>query len=135
MGVLKRKARRDGRGFSVRTFDTINPDFYPKPVIEEKTAQPRVKPNLRPRDPDYLTEDELVQAHGRCSSLMHAANPYGPGIDYGFFDQRFPEWRAKVINLLNCHLLRVPGDTGLYLVHMQEEGKEGVTCYKFGRMG
>jgi hypothetical protein len=111
----------------------INPDFYPKPVIEEKTAQPEVKSNLRPRDPDYLTKDELVQAHGRCGSLMHAANPYGRGIDYAFFNRCFPEWRAKTINLLNCHQLHVPGDTGFYLVHMQEEGKDGVTWYKFGR--
>jgi hypothetical protein len=47
--------------------------------------------------------------------------------------QAFPEWRTKTVNLLNCHRLRVPGDSGFYLVHMQEEGKEGVTWYKFGR--
>ena len=80
----------------------LNPDFYPQPVIEEKGDKPGVKSNLRPRDSDYLTEDELVQAHGRCGSLMHAANPYGRWIDYGFFDQSFPEWRTRTVNLLNC---------------------------------
>jgi hypothetical protein len=111
----------------------LNPDFYPRPIIEEEASQPGIKSNWRDRAADYLTEDELIGAHGRCGSLMHAANPYGRGIDYAFFDRSFPEWRTKTTNLLSCHLLRIPGDTGVFLVHMQEDGKDGVTWYKFGR--
>ena len=59
----------------VKRLRQINPHFYPEPVIQIPSDKPGVKMDLAPRQPDYLTEESLVEAHGRCGSLMHAANP------------------------------------------------------------
>jgi hypothetical protein len=78
-----------------------NPNFYPRPVVEEPTDQLGVRHALKERGPDYLTQDVLIEAHGRCGSLMHSANPFGQQIDYGYYLERFPVWMHRVINLLN----------------------------------
>jgi hypothetical protein len=49
---------------------------------------------------------------------MHAANPYGKEIDYGFFEVSFPGWLTSTVNLLNAHKVHLPGDNGFYLVQM-----------------
>ncbi len=117
----------------VKNLRRINPLFYPKPVVEVPADQPGVRHALKDRAHDYLTEDELVAAHGRCGSLMHAANPFGQPIDYGLFQRSFPEWMTKIINLLNNHQVHLVGDTGFYLFHMKEEGHEEVRWYRFQR--
>jgi hypothetical protein len=109
----------------------INPDFYPKPVIEKKSDQPGIVSSLSDRDQDYLTQSDLVAAHGRCGGLMHAANPFGEPIDYGFYLTNFPIWRTKIMNLLNIHHVHLLGDSGFYLFHMKEEGHNEVRYYRF----
>ena len=116
----------------VKRLRIINPDFYPSPVVQVNSEVPGVKRDLLPRGPDYLTENDLIVAHGRCGSLMHASNPYGEGIDYGFFESTFPVWRSKIVNLLNVHQIRLPGDTGFYLVQMGSKD-ERVSCTPFAR--
>jgi hypothetical protein len=100
----------------------MNSNFYPEPLIEVPSSIPGVKNDLRNRNHDYLTEGDLITAHGRCGSLLHAANPFGRGIDYNYYKQSFPEWLTKIINLLNCHKVHLPGDTDFYLFHMKEDG-------------
>ena len=118
----------------VKNLRKINPLFYPKPVVEVPTDQPGARHGLKDRDQDYLTEGDLVTAHGRCGSLMHAANPFGQPIDYEFFQGNFPVWMTKTINLLNNHQVHLVGDTGFYLFHMKEEGHEEVKWYRFERV-
>ena len=109
----------------------INPGFYPKPVIEVPANQPGVVNALKDRDQDYLTEDDLIEAHGRCGALMHGANPYGRPIDYAYYQRSFNTWKTKIVNLLNNHQVRLPGDPGFYLFHMKEDGHEEVRWYRF----
>jgi hypothetical protein len=40
--------------------------------------------------------------------------------------------RAKLIRLLNCHQVHLVGETGFWLIHMQENGDEDVHFYQFG---
>ncbi|HEY1424066.1 MAG TPA: hypothetical protein VGF20_11475 [Candidatus Acidoferrum sp.] len=109
----------------------VNSNFYPQPVIEAPADQPGVRHALKKRGPDYLTQEDLIEAHGRCGSLMHAANPFGSPIDYDFYLRNFPVWLNKTINLLNNHEVRLPGDSGFYLFHMKEEGHEEIRWYRF----
>lgn len=111
----------------------INPRFYPEPVVQVASAKPGVKTDLVPRQSDYLTEDGLVGAHGRCGLLMHAANPYGRETDYVFFEASFPGWLEKTVNLLNAHIVHPPGESGFYLVQMGRE--ELPTWTPFARSG
>jgi hypothetical protein len=114
----------------------INPEFYPKPVLEVQSNQPGVLHELKDRDPDYLTQDELIVAHGRCGALMHAANPFAAPVDYAFYQKNFSVWMTRTINLLNNHKVHLLGDSGYWHFHMQEEGKGNeVSYYRFEPMG
>jgi hypothetical protein len=115
----------------VKRLRLINPKFYPRPVEELPSQDPRAERQLQYRFGDYLTEQELVEAHGRCGSLMHAANPYGAPIQYDYFQKQFPTWRQRTMNLLNNHQVHLPGVPGFWLLHMQERGHNEVAYYRF----
>lgn len=121
-------------GRLIKNLRKINPNFYPKPIIEMSSERPELVRELKDRDQDYLTQGELSVAHGKCGSLMHAANPFAKPIDYPFFQKIFTEWLTKIVNLLNCHQVHLPGDSGFWLLHMEEEGKGNeVSWYRFER--
>jgi hypothetical protein len=123
-------------GKLLENLERINPDFYPKPVLEIPSAQPGVVNNLKDRGRDYLTQGELIVAHRKCGALMHAENPFGKRIDYEYFEKNYPRWNTKIINLLNIHKVHLLGDTGFWLFHMQEEGKGNeVSWYRFEQCG
>lgn len=115
----------------VKNLRKINPNFYPKPMVEVPSEDPLAVHALKDRDPDYLTQAELVEAHGRCGALMHAANPFGPPIDYSFFSETFPVWLARLMNLLNNHQIQLVGDPGFWLIHMKEDSDDEVHWYRF----
>lgn len=115
----------------VKNLRKMNPNFYPKPVVEVPSEDPRALHALKNRDPDYLTEAELVEAHGRCGALMHAANPFATAIDYPFYQRNFPIWLTRVMNLLNNHQIQLLGDPGFWLVHMKEQSDDEVHWYRF----
>ena len=66
---------------------------------------------------------------------MHAANPFGKAIDYDGLMAEMPAWRTKIINLLNCHKIKLVNDENMYLVHMQEARDNKVHVYTFERLG
>ena len=115
----------------VKGLRRINPMFYPKPVVEVDSKDPRAVKQLQDRIGDYLTEDELIEAHGRCGSLMHAANPYGAPIPYDYFQNHFPKWLQRTMNLLNSHQVHLQGVPVFWLIHMQEHGHNEVAYYRF----
>jgi hypothetical protein len=121
-------------GKLLKNLRKINPNFYPKPVIELSSNSPGVEFELKERDHDYLTQGELAVAHGKCGSLMHAANPFAKPIDYEAYRQAFQSWQTKIVNLLNCHQVQLPDDPGFWLIHMLEDGKgKEVNWYRFER--
>ena len=124
-------AKHWNAGELLKSLSAINPQFYPVPVVELPTDQPGVKHQLKERDPDYLTKDNFVELYGRCGVIMHAANPFGRGINYEFYKANLPLWRQQIINLLNNHQIRLKDSHYFYLIHMQEERDEKVHFYKF----
>jgi len=121
----------------VKRLRQISPMFYPKPVIETPSSDPKAKSHLLNRVGDYLTEDELVEAHGRIGSLMHAANPYGSPIKYDYFQKHFPDWLQRTMNLLNSHQVHLPADPGFWLLHMHEPQRKEheIAYYRFEPLG
>jgi len=117
----------------LKSLSAINPEFYPVPVVELPSDQPGVKHQLKERDPDYLTREKFVELYGRCGVIMHAANPFGRGINYEFYKANLPLWRQQIINLLNNHQIRLKDSHEFYLIHMKEERDEKVHFYKFER--
>lgn len=115
----------------IKNLRRVNSNFYPKPVIETPTTDPRATHQLKNRPEDYLTEDALVEAHGRCGVLMHAANPFGNAVQYHDYQRKFSVWLTQIMNLLNNHQVHLLGDVGFYLFHMKEHGHEEVRWYRF----
>jgi hypothetical protein len=119
----------------MKNLKRINPDFYPKPIVEVPTKNPSVLHELKYRQGDFLSVDELVTEHGRCGALMHSANPFGVLIDYEYFAANFQTWYTRIINLLNNHEIRLVNDTGMFIVHMCEVGHDEVRAYRSEPVG
>lgn len=111
----------------------INSKFYPVPIIKEQSDEVGLKRNLVDRPNDYLTKEEFIKVYKKCGSIMHASNPLGRKIGYEYYKKNLPEWRQKVLNLLNTHKIHLLNETGFYLIHMKEEKDDKVHFYTFGR--
>jgi hypothetical protein len=96
-----------------------NPNFYPKPIDRIANSAPDIKDEWLDVTSGYLTLDELVEAHGRIGSLMHANNPFREEPLLNEIEEMFPIWREKLIRLLNNHTIRFPGDESILYVGMQ----------------
>lgn len=117
--------------YLLKDLERINSDFYPKPVVEKPSEEPQVKNQLANRDNDYLTKKEFIKIYKKCAAIMHASNPLGRKIGYEYYKKSIPEWRQKIINLLNNHQVHLLGHKGFYLIHMKEDRDEKVHFYEF----
>ena len=116
-------------GELLKKLERVNPDFYPIPIRELPPDREGTKSKWVPRDPDYLSKEDFIEVYGRCGVLMHAANPFGSGIDYTYYQQKVPIWRSQIMNLLNSHVIRLVNEPGLWLIHMKEERDDKVHHY------
>lgn len=112
----------------------VNPGFYPKPTEERPSLTLGGKNELVDITDNYLTQEDFVKIYKKCGGMLHATNPYGSKIGYEYFEKSFPEWRDKVIRLLNCHKVHLIGQTGFWLIHMQEAGDNEIHFYEFARV-
>jgi hypothetical protein len=109
----------------------INPDFYPRPVVEIPLEGPGPKTKLEDRKPDYLSKQQFLDAYDQCSEIIQAANPYDSPTAYEDHKHKLPLWRNQIINLLNSHQIRLVNQLGFYLIHMKEEQDDKIHFYEF----
>ena len=88
--VYRDFAKHWNAGDLVKNLESINPNFYPFPVVEMPSTDPNVKAKLEQRSADYLKKDAFVEVYGRCGVLMHAANPFGKGTKYEYYRTNLP---------------------------------------------
>ncbi len=119
----------------LKDVESLNPNFYPLPLIEEPLKNPRIKNELVDMEAGFMTRDELIEVHGRCANLLHARNPFGKDVDYSYYERMVPEWIKRIMKLLNCHQIKLLDDNHFYLVHMKEEGDDYVHMYTFEEVG
>jgi hypothetical protein len=117
----------------LKDVESLNPNFYPRPIIEVASKNPGVKSDFIDMEAGFMHRAELIKVHGQCGNALHARNPYGKPFDYGVYEKLVPVWIERIIKLLNCHQIRLLDSTRFYLVHMQEEASEGVCTYTFQR--
>lgn len=117
--------------YLLKDMERVNPGFYPKPMVEQSSDDPKVKGHLVGRGNDYLTKKEFIKIYKKCGAIMHASNPMGRKISYEYYKKSIPEWKKKMMNLLNNHQIRLLGHKGFYLIHMKEERDEKVHFYEF----
>jgi len=116
----------------IKDIERINPDFYPKPIFEKPSNLEGVVNELIDIKEGYLSKEDFIKVYDNCGKILHAENPLGNGIDYKYYEQHIPIWMEKIKVLLNSHTIKLLNDKNMYLVHMQENGKEGSTVYVFG---
>lgn len=121
--------------YLLKDIERINPHFYPKPIIEVASTNPSRKSDWQERAPDYLTRDEFVRLYKRCGGILHADNPLGRKTNYPALYSQMSQWRTKILNLLNCHHIRLVGDKNIYLIHMKEDRDDKVHGYIFSPIG
>jgi hypothetical protein len=112
----------------------LNPDFYPVPIIVTPDPGPGIKSEFADRKEGFLTASQLITAHGRCGNLLHAANPFGKGIDYEFYYQSFVEWQTLVIGLLNFHKVQLPNEPYFWFIQMGDFSNDNVSYNIFTRV-
>jgi hypothetical protein len=115
----------------LKELEQVNPDFYPVPIVENPSKTPGIVMEHKKREGDFLTKSDFAEVYGRCGVMAHAANPFGKGIDYPYYQQQLPVWRTKVLRLLNSHEIRLVNTPGLYVIHMREDQDDKVHWYKF----
>ena len=95
----------------------------------------RAKNKLVDMQTGFMTRDELIEVHGKCGNLLHAQNPFGKDIDYGYYEKNVPRWMEQIRKLLNCHQIKLLNGNRFYLVHMKEERDDYVHMYTFEGIG
>jgi hypothetical protein len=117
--------------FLLNALEKINPDFYPRPIIEQAS---KLNSTLEyvPRQNDYLTRVEFEKAYEKCGSMLHAHNPFRQSTPYEYFEKAIPKWRMEIINLLNMHSVRLlDEESSFWLIQMHVLGSNEVHYTKF----
>ena len=118
-------------GRLLRDLERINPNFYPKPIVEVPSKTPGVVNELQERGPDYLTKAEFEKLYDECGAIMHSRNPYGQPVDYVWYQQQLREWYRKIMNLLNSHQIHLVHHPGFFLIHMKVDQDDEVHFFEF----
>lgn len=117
--------------YLLRDMERVNPDFYPHPIVEVPSKEPGAKMEWQDKKDGFLTKKEFLKLYEKCGAIMHAGNPYGSQVDYGYYETNIQGWLNKIIGLLNSHSIRLVGDPNLYLIHMREANHKRVRHYVF----
>lgn len=87
---------------TIKRIKNANPQFYPIPVtVTDKNNRPGL---IHYKGNDFLTELELISAHGTCNDYLHASNPYAQPKDFNAVRQQFDFWFSKTNRLLETHI-------------------------------
>ena len=106
----------------VEVLERVNPRFYPEPSNSEPLGDEHLADyNLQPVT-DYLTRDDFILLFDQCSDLLHAANPYAEDQPQEGQHEEFlgeaPNWRRRVISLLNHHQIHPLDTDTMFIVQM-----------------
>ena len=100
----------------------IHPNFFPVPLPSWREKLDFMQGLTE----DSLTEDEFVELYEHCGGILHARNPYRAEIDYNKEYQNVITYVAKIVNLLNVHLINLYECPDVYMITMVTPGTEAV---------
>ena len=115
----------------LKDVESLNPNFYPLPIVEVPSRNTRVKMELLSMKAGFMKRDELIQVHRECGKRLHAQNPFGKDVDYDYYEKMIPKWMERIGKLLSCHQIKLLNGNRFYLVHMKEEKDDQVHMYTF----
>ncbi len=119
----------------LKQVESINPEFYPVPIEEKLSEDPRVKAELENKTSGFLTKDMFSELYDKkCGLILHADNPLKKQTNCEELWDESPVWKMRIMELLNTHQINLVGHEGFYLVHMQEENHKSVHMYQFEKI-
>ena len=118
-------------GRILKDIEKINPRFYPEPIVEKQSSEPKIKTDLQPVKEGYLTKKDFIEVYNKCGAILHADNPFGSKTDYSYYDRNISTWITKIVKLLNTHIIYLLDDPNFYLIHLKEERDDKVHGYTF----
>ncbi len=116
----------------LQDIERLNPDFYPKPIVELPSAEKNVTSILEDKKTGFLTREEFPKVYEKCGKFLHSYNPFGSQPEAAYYEKNIPIWLDKIIGLLSCHLIRLKGATNFFLIHMKEDRDDYAHGYDFG---
>lgn len=114
----KRFSKYWNASLMLKDIERINPDFFPKPIIQRKCEESGIHVEWEDRPNDYMTKEKFVQVYDKCGAILHSDNPFGSKVDYDYYQSALPGWRMELVNLLNVHTIKLVDDRNLYLFQM-----------------
>ena len=98
-------------GELIKALEKLHPNFYPSP---RKLVFNPGHVHLEDYDREFLTKDDLLTLYGKCGDALHRGglrkllDPKNqPPADF----RDIQDWRQRILNLLDVHLIsRVGGD-------------------------
>jgi hypothetical protein len=112
-----------------RAIERINSRFYPEPIKVDKSVIPH---NCIPISESYMKKEEAIAVYDKCSSILHASNPFGSQPDIRFFRENIPKWHDDLVSLTNNHLIHMADGNHVYYVIMRssQNGKPTGTLFR-----
>jgi hypothetical protein len=102
----------------LKNMESINPEFYPRPIIQKPSNKAGITMDWEDRKDDYLNKDRFATLYDKCNGILHSSNPFTSERDYDALEKESPKWYWWIINLLNAHTIKLVGDVNLYLFQM-----------------
>lgn len=120
----------------LRDLEKVNPDFYPQPTRQVVDPDTGKVVEVVDVESGFLTKDDYVELYDICGDLLHAENPYDEGQrDMESRLEDVPEWRNRIVTLLNHHQVQL-ADSGKQiwvLMHAKSDGR--VHVFDFEEVG
>jgi hypothetical protein len=96
----------------------INPDWYPKPVLEGPRIEGQPTEWQEHPEGTYLAESEWGKAYGLTSKYSHPRNPFAGEGDPHAVQQELRQLSAKLLVLFNAHTVRMTSEQYLIFARM-----------------
>jgi hypothetical protein len=111
--------RKDFNGKKIiKMLEKVNPDFYPMPLLEDKSQPGSMHFTRRPGN--YLTKANFESLYDRLSKFLHSDNPWGDNKQAANFISESKQIFESIFNLLECYFtaIRTPDFSGIWVVNV-----------------
>lgn len=120
----------------LKDLEKVNSEFYPRPTRQVVDPDSGKVVEVVDVESGFLTKDEYVELYDICGHLLHADNPYAEGQqDMEVRLQEAPEWKKKIVTLLNHHQVQLAESGKQVWVLMRAESDGRVHVFDFEEVG
>lgn len=96
--------------------ESINPNFYPKPLKTFQTDMPGIKFGIEEVKGGFMSRNEIMSVYAKCSKILHFRNIYDKKDkvvdrqDFLRFKRQVEKWMKRIKNLLAIHNIGILDD-------------------------